>query len=169
MQVILVLHNIRSTYNVGAILRTAEGLGVTKLIFSGYTPRFDDPNLLPHLRTKLNHQIEKSALGAEKLVPQESVADLPSWLEEKRQENWRIIGLENNLSDSEMSKQLILGQKSSLGDKVILILGEEVAGIPSDIRSQVDNFLEIPMHGQKESFNVSVATAIALWALLNLY
>lgn len=169
MQVILVLHNIRSTYNVGAILRTAEGLGATKLIFSGYTPRFDDPNLLPHLRTKLNRQIEKSALGAESLVSQESIDDLLPWLEMKRQEHWRIIGLENNLSSSEIPKRLILGQKASLGDKVILVLGEEVAGIPGDIRSQVDNFLEIPMRGKKESFNVSVAAAIALWALLNLY
>lgn len=169
MQIILILHNIRSTYNVGAILRTAEGLGINQLIFSGYTPRYNDSNLLPHLRAKLNRQIEKSALGAETLVPQGSTEDLPEFLDQKRSEGWKILGLENNLSPEEAKQRLILGQKSPLGDKIVLILGEEVAGIPSNIRLMVDNFLEIPMHGQKESFNVSVAAAIALWALLNLY
>lgn len=169
MQVILVLHNIRSTYNVGAILRTAEGLGATELIFSGYTPRYEDQTLLPHLRAKLNRQIEKSALGAEKLVPQSSVNNLPAWLQAKAKEGWCVIGLENNLSSSELSQQIILGQKADLGQKVVLVLGEEVNGIPAEIRAQLANFLEIPMRGQKESFNVSVAAAIALWALLNLY
>ena len=169
MKIALVLHNIRSTYNVGAILRTAEGLGVEQVLFSGYTPRFDDPKLLPHLRTKLNHQIAKSALGAEQLVPQQSLEDLPAYLAKQRQQGWRIVGLENNLTPEELPRQLILGQKADLGQQIVLILGEEVEGIASAIRAQLDNFLEIPMQGQKESFNVSVAAAIALWALKNLY
>ena len=71
MRLVLVLNNIRSTYNVGAILRTAEGLGVAKVVYAGYTPRYDDNSLLPHLRAKLNRQIERSAIGAEKMVAQE--------------------------------------------------------------------------------------------------
>ena len=66
MEMILVLDNIRSAYNVGAILRTAEGFGVEKVILSGYTPRYDDTALLPHLREKQNRMIHKTALGAEK-------------------------------------------------------------------------------------------------------
>lgn len=81
MKINLVLHNIRSTYNVGAILRTAEGLGITSVITSGWTPSYDDKDLLPHLRAKLDHQIAKSALGAERMVPQEKVEGLPNWLE----------------------------------------------------------------------------------------
>lgn len=169
MKIALVLHNIRSTYNVGAILRTAEGLGVEQVVFSGYTPRFDDPRLLPHLRAKLNRQIAKSALGAENLVSQQSIDDLPAYLEKQRQDGRRIIGLENNLEPSELPRQLILGQKADLGEQIVLVLGEEVAGIAPEIRAKMDNFLEIPMQGQKESFNVSVAAAIALWALKNLY
>lgn len=169
LQIMVVLHNIRSTYNVGAILRTCEGLGIEKAVFSGYTPRYNDTRLLPHLRTKLNHQIAKAALDAEKLVSQESVDNLSNWLAEKRAQGYQIVGLENNLTPAERSKQLILGQKSTLGDKIILILGEEVAGIPAEIRSLMDFFLEIPMQGQKESFNVSVATGIALWGLQNCY
>ena len=68
MEIVLVLHNIRSCYNVGAILRTAEGLGVNKVVLSGYTPKVHDPELLPHLRAKLDKEIHKTALGAEELV-----------------------------------------------------------------------------------------------------
>ncbi|MDO5480658.1 MAG: TrmH family RNA methyltransferase, partial [Candidatus Saccharibacteria bacterium] len=71
MEVVLILHNIRSCYNVGAILRTAEGFGVSSVILSGYTPRIHDPKLLPHLREKLDKEIHKTALGAEDLVKTE--------------------------------------------------------------------------------------------------
>lgn len=170
MQITLVLHNIRSTYNVGAILRTAEGLGINQVVYSGYTPRYNNPNLLPHLRDKLNHQIAKSAIGAEKLVPQKSIDNLTNWLAEKRAEGNVIFGLENNLSLSEKSRQILLNDlKDKLLDldtkKLVLILGEEVAGIPLKIREECDYFLEIPMRGRKESFNVSIASAIALWEL----
>lgn len=167
-QICVVLHNIRSVYNVGAILRTCEGLGISEAVFSGYTPRYEDAKLLPHLREKLNRQIEKSALGAEKMVPQEAVEDLTEWLAMKRDGKWTIIGLENNLAPEEMERRWILGSGAPTGlENVVLILGEEVSGIPTEIRREMDFFLEIPMRGRKESFNVSVATGIALWGLLN--
>lgn len=167
MEITLVLHNIRSTYNVGAILRTVEGLGVEAVVYSGYTPRYNDAKLLPHLRTKLNHQIAKSALGAEEMVQQEMVNDLVGWLEDERAAGKTIIGLENNLAPEEVPKKLILGEKLPEMREVVLVLGEEVSGIPPEIRERLDYFLEIPMSGRKESFNVSVATAIALWGLLH--
>lgn len=164
----MALHNIRSTYNVGAILRTCEGFGIERAIYSGYTPRHNDMKLLPHLREKSNRQIAKSALGAEELVPQESVEGLDEWMQERRNEGYKIVGLENNLAPAEMPRQIILGRDLKLGEKVVLFLGEEVNGIPSEIRAQMDYFLEIPMHGKKESFNVSVAAGIAMWGLTNL-
>lgn len=166
MKLQLVLHNIRSVYNVGAILRTAEGLGVERVVFSGYTPRYDDAALLPHLREKLNHQIAKAALGAEGMVPQVAVPDLPSWLTEQKDQGWTVIGLENNLAPEEEARKLVLGAPVE-AKKVVLVLGEEVNGIPADIRECCDYFLEIPMVGRKESFNVSVATGIAVWGLQN--
>lgn len=170
MQISLVLHNIRSVYNVGAILRTAEGLGVSPVVFSGYTPRYNDPTLLPHLRDKLDRQISKSALGAETMVLQLLVDDLGAWISEQRQAGYTIVGLENNLNDDELSRQLILGQPwpKSKPDRIVLVLGEEVHGIPEELRPELDYFLEIPMFGRKESFNVSVATGIALWGLQNM-
>lgn len=171
MKLVLVLNNIRSTYNVGAILRTAEGLGVAKVVYAGYTPRYNDDSLLPHLRAKLNRQIERSAIGAEKMVAQEAVTDLAAWLDAQKVAGWTVVGLENNLAPEEMTRKLVLssttGQELAT-DRVVLVLGEEVNGIPAEVRTQMDYFLEIPMVGQKESFNVSVATGIALWGLLGL-
>lgn len=170
MKLVLVLNNIRSTYNVGAILRTAEGLGVAKVVYAGYTPRYDDNSLLPHLRAKLNRQIERSAIGAEKMVAQETASDLEKWLDAQKEAYWTVVGLENNLAPEEQERRVILDSESEqklAADKIVLVLGEEVNGIPASIREKMDYFLEIPMAGRKESFNVSVAAGIALWRLLN--
>lgn len=169
MKLVLVLNNIRSTYNVGAILRTAEGLGVSKVVYAGYTPRYDDNSLLPHLRAKLNRQIERSAIGAEKMVAQETASDLERWLDAQKETDWTVVGLENNLTPEEQERRVILGSESEqklMAGKIVLVLGEEVNGIPASVREKMDYFLEIPMAGRKESFNVSVATGIALWELL---
>lgn len=167
----MVLNNIRSTYNVGAILRTAEGLGVAKVVYAGYTPRYDDNSLLPHLRAKLNRQIERSAIGAEKMVAQETALDLEKWLDAQKETGWTVVGLENNLAPEEQGRRVILDSESEqklAADKIVLVLGEEVNGIPASVREKMDYFLEIPMAGRKESFNVSVAAGIALWGLSKL-
>ena len=59
----------------------------------------------------------------------------------------------------------MLGEQD-FGERVILVLGEEVNGIPAEVRKECKYFLEIPMRGRKESFNVSVATGMALWGLM---
>ena len=166
--VTVVLHNIRSVYNVGAILRTAEGLGIEKVVYSGYTPVYDDARLLPHLREKLNRQIAKAALGAETMVAQETVEDLADWLAAQRAAGKTVVGLENNLAADEQARKVMLSEvREQLGDvaETVLVLGEEVHGIPAEVREHCQYFLEIPMQGRKESFNVSVATAMALWEL----
>lgn len=168
-EIYLALHNIRSTYNVGAILRTAEGMGVSRVIFSGYTPRPHDPKLLPYLREKVDHQIAKSALGAEDMVENYACDDIISeLLRLRKEENFRLVGLENNLADCrvlQMKTANFAELKPALGKKLVLILGEEVSGIENSLREIMDLFLEIPMYGHKESFNVSVATGMALLGL----
>lgn len=156
-QIILIVHNIRSTHNVGAIFRSAEGFGVTKIIISGYTPY---PTLvgdrrLPHIATKINAQIHKTALDAENLVPFEVVDDLDQWLDGQTAP---LYALEQS-SDS-----VDIGSFQPAAD-FMLLLGEEVKGITPDLLERCQAILEIPMVGQKESFNVSVATGIALYAL----
>lgn len=167
MEVVLILHNIRSCYNVGAILRTAEGFGVSSVVLSGYTPRVHDKNLLPHLREKLDKEIHKTALGAEDMLNIIDTDNIETKILDFKSQNYQIVGLENNIkqdicqiNDPKLSKKL--------GDKIVLFLGEEVDGINSDFYDLIDLFVEIPMKGKKESFNVSVAAAIAIYAIMNL-
>lgn len=167
MEITLVLHNIRSCYNVGAILRSAEGFGVKRAILSGYTPRVHDERLLPHLREKLDHEIHKTALGAEDLVKIIPVDDIKTEIVKCRTEGATIVGLENNIK-GDVFKLNDPSLKSRLGEKVILILGEEVNGIDPELHNLINYFVEIPMRGKKESFNVSVAAGIALYGIMNL-
>lgn len=168
INLVLVLHNIRSTYNVGAILRTAEGFGVSEVILSGYTPRVDDVRLLPHLREKLNHEIHKTALGAETLMDINACDDIMAELRKRADEGWKIVGLENNLekTDKPICQINETDLKEKIGEKVVLVLGEEVNGIDYALYDIISTFIEIPMKGQKESFNVSVAAGIAMAYLL---
>jgi len=160
-----VLDNIRSTYNVGAILRTAEGFGVARVIMSGYTPRVHDADLLPHLRDKLDREIHKTALGAEDMLDVYSCGDIMTELMRLKGEGYQIVGLENNIDDDRLYRLDDKRLLERLGDKVVLILGEEVHGINYSLYDIIDLFVEIPMRGQKESFNVSVAAGIAMWGL----
>lgn len=157
-EIIVIAHNIRSTHNIGAIFRTSEGFGVSKIILSGYSPypSLERDTRLPHIHRKLNDQIHKTALGAEKIVPFE-YQETPG-IEVLREAGYRIVGLEQD-------KRSTMLPHYSVPDKVALLLGEEVEGITRDLRALCDDLIEIPMVGQKESFNVSVATGIALYAL----
>lgn len=157
-EIIVIAHNIRSTHNVGAIFRTSEGFGVAKIILSGYTPypRIAGDIRLPHISEKLTDQIHKTALGAETMVPFEYAEQPP--LDDLRNQGYRIVALEQ-------SDTSILLPDYHPPQKVALLLGEEVHGITDDLLTRCDDTIEIPMKGQKESFNVSVATGIALYAL----
>jgi 23S rRNA (guanosine2251-2'-O)-methyltransferase len=160
MQIIVVAHNIRSTHNVGSIFRTCEGFGVQKLYLTGYTPYpVTSPDArLPHITEKLTGQIEKTALGATALLPFEHVEDPKSLLSRYKHDGWRIVGLEQ-------SARSILLPSYQPADKICLLLGEEVHGIEASLQDMCDDIVEIPMSGQKESFNVSVATGITLYGL----
>jgi 23S rRNA (guanosine2251-2'-O)-methyltransferase len=157
-EIIIIAHNIRSTHNVGAIFRTAEGFGVTKIILSGYTPypRIEHDTRLPHISEKLTSQIHKTALGAEALVPFEHF-ELPPLVPLKN-DGYRIVGLEQ-------AKRSISLEKYTAPKKIALLIGEEVHGIEAALLDHCEDIIEIPMVGKKESFNVSVATGIALYAL----
>ena len=157
-EIIVSAHNIRSTHNVGAIFRTSEGFGVNRIVLSGYTPypaSRNDPRL-PHIAAKLTQQIHKTALGAEEIVPftHTEAPDIAAL----QQQGYRIVGLEQSEKSIPMPAYIA-------PDKIALILGEEVHGIPSELLSQCQDIIEIPMIGKKESFNVSVAAGIALYQL----
>lgn len=166
MEMIVVMHNIRSSYNVGAILRTAEGFGVSRVLFSGYTPRVHDARVLPHLREKLDHEIHKTALGAEEMLDIYSSDEIISELVRLKDEGWQVVGLENNIQDMRLIRLNDPALRGKLGEKVVLVLGEEVGGISRELYNLIDLFIEIPMRGRKESFNVSVAAGVAMYGIL---
>lgn len=157
-EIIVIAHNIRSTHNVGSIFRTCEGFGVQKIILSGYTPypKTEKDSRLPHIAEKLTSQIHKTALDAEELVPFEYQPVPP--IAVLKMAGYTIVGLEQD----ERAIQL---PHYNAPQKLALLLGEEVEGITHELRTICDGLIEIPMRGHKESYNVSVATGIALYAL----
>ena len=157
-EIIVIAHNIRSTHNVGAIFRTSEGFGISKIILSGYTPYplLKKDSRLPHISRKLTEQIHKTALGAEEIVPFE-YQETPD-IETLHVAGYTIVGLEQD-------ERSIMLPDYHPPEKIALLLGEEVEGITTDLRNLCDDLIEIPMVGKKESFNVSVATGIALYHL----
>lgn len=156
----LLLHNIRSIHNVGSILRTADGFGVESVIFSGYTPypRLSDDPRLPHVATRQTAALHKTALGAETSLFMSRYDDPLAAIAAYRKEGCSVVGLEQDMHSIPLATYRPSG-------RTLLLLGEEVDGIDSELRHQCDELLEIPMQGHKESFNVSVAAGIALYAL----
>ena len=157
--VILLVHNIRSTHNVGSLFRTAEGCGVKQIILSGYSPYPTTHNdtRLPHIHEKLTRDIHKTALGAETLVPFRYQPEPP--LDELKKQGYQVVALEQTTDSTKLSAY-------RPPKKLALLIGEEVHGIPPELLEQCDDTIEIPMYGQKESFNVSVAAGMALYELL---
>jgi len=156
--IVLIAHNLRSCHNVGSLLRTAEGLGVSEVILSGYTPfpgLVDDPRL-PHLATKIDKQIHKTALGAETQQKWRHEEDVMAVLADLRRNGFTLAAIEQAatalpLPDFEPPQ------------KIVLLVGREVEGVEPEILKQMNKILEIPMFGRKESFNVVQAAAMALY------
>jgi len=147
-QIILLAHNIRSLWNVGSFFRTADAMGVEKIYLTGYTA-------VPPRR-----EISKTAIGAEDWIDWEYQEDPIQTINHLKSDGWKIVGLE-----LEEGAEKIGDYKSP--EKVCLVLGHEVTGVPEDIIKLCDDVVYIPMHGKKESLNVSVAAGIALDHLRN--
>jgi 23S rRNA (guanosine2251-2'-O)-methyltransferase len=154
-KIVLIAHDIRSAHNVGSLLRTAEGLGLNKVILSGYTPYPKQTNdtRLPHLAQKIHNQISKTALGAEESGIWEHVEDVRTVIKNLQEENYAVTGLEQ-------TKQAIPLPSYRPSDAVAILLGREVEGIDQSLLKLCDEYIEIPMFGQKESFNVVQAAAM---------
>lgn len=155
-KVSLALHDIRSVHNVGAIFRTADALGVSKIYISGYTPtpidRFG----------RERKDLVKTALGAEKSVVSESIADIFELIKEfKAGKGSNMVCAIEQDSRSINYKDFKVEQ----GVNYLFILGNEVTGLDKKILDKCDAILEIPMRGKKESLNVSVSAGIVLYEL----
>jgi 23S rRNA (guanosine2251-2'-O)-methyltransferase len=156
--IVLIAHNLRSCHNVGSLLRTAEGLGVTMVYLSGYTPYPTMPHdtRLPHEAAKTTKQISKTALGAEITQKWHHVTDINELLAQLKSDGYLVAGIEQTAGSISLPDFKPL-------QKVALILGREVEGMEPELIALCDKILEIPMFGQKESFNVVQAAAMVLY------
>jgi len=145
----VLVDNIRSANNIGSIFRTADGVGLSHLYLCGVTPTPPHP------------AIAKTALGAENHVRWSYVSNGIDLLSEKRHSGYFILALEGG-ADSSPIIDLDL-QPSQ--EKVILVIGNEISGVDPAILRLCDQRLWIPMCGVKESLNVSIAFAIAVYII----
>lgn len=159
-EIVLIAHDLRSCHNVGSLLRTADGLHIKSVWLTGYTPypAAASDDRLPHIAQKVDAQIRKTALGAEKCVSWKHHESVRTVIEQLKSEDYVIAALEQH-----DYSQALPDYKAP--QKIALILGREVEGIEKDLVDLVDICLEIPMLGNKESFNVVQAAAMALYQL----
>lgn len=139
--------NVRSLYNVGAIFRTADGAGVSRVFLTGITGR------PPH------RDIRKVALGAEESVPWEYHANSVELIKRLKQDNIKIVTLES-------AEQSIPYDQLHYTFPVCLVVGNEFTGVSSETLDLSDFIIKIPMHGVKVSLNVSVAFGIAVYEIV---
>jgi len=153
----LILENIRSVYNVGAIFRTADAIGIDKINLIGCTPT-------PIDRFGRERQdLHKAALGAEKNVSWEYFENSNEIITVLKEKDFKVISLEQ----SDKSKDYKNISQEIKDKNVAIVLGNEVDGVSKEVLEKSDLIMEIPMKGEKESLNVSVATGIVLYRLFD--
>ena len=139
----LLAHNVRSLWNVGSFFRSCDAFAVEKIYLTGYTgqpPR---------------KEITKTALGAEETVPWEHAENPMPIVQKLKDEGWSILPLE--LTDTAVDLT-----RFDPPDKLCLVVGHELSGVPQEILDLAETVIKIPMMGKKESLNVAVAAGIAL-------
>ncbi len=154
-EIFVILHDIRSTYNVGAIFRTAEAAGISKIYLTGYTPspvdRFG----------RERKDVAKTALGADKMVPWETRKNINGLIKELKEKKFTTIAVEQ-------SPKSIDYKNVKIKNKTAIILGNEVSGLSANILKNCDIVAQIPMKGKKESLNVSVAAGIFIFRAMGI-
>lgn len=150
----VLIHNIRSSHNVGSMFRTADSIGVSRIFITGFSPapldRFKRPV----------KEIQKTALGAEMTIPWEQKENVVEVIELAKKEGFEIVGVEQD--DKSIDYKDYIPK-----DKTLIIMGEEVNGIDKEIIEKCDSILEIPMYGNKESLNVSVSFGVVMYRLFD--
>ena len=154
-KVFVLLHDIRSVHNVGSMWRTANAAGVTKIFLSGYTPS-------PVDRFGVERKdFAKVALNSQKTIAWESVENPANFIKNLKKKGFHIVAIEQ-------AKNSVDYKKVKIKKPVLFLVGNEVEGIPQRFLGLADVVAEIPMKGDKESLNVSVAFGIALFRMLGI-
>ena len=154
MKYSVLLHNIRSVHNVGSVFRTADAAGFDHIYLSGYTP--EPVDRFGRERSDLH----KVALGAENTVSWSSFVYIDEAISSLQEKGVYIIAVEQSHESFDYRK---LGELEIPSSEVVLVMGEETKGIESEILSRVNSVVELPMRGEKESLNVSVAFGVVAY------
>jgi tRNA G18 (ribose-2'-O)-methylase SpoU len=145
----VLLDNIRSAWNVGSILRSADGFGFTHAYLCGITPMAD------------HEAVTKTSLGAEDTVPWSYHKDAVRLVKGLKVEGWKVYALEEDARSLPFSQF----PDSRLPNPIALVVGNEVTGVDPELLDLCDRIFYIPMRGEKKSFNVAIAFGIAAYAL----
>lgn len=146
--IVAVLEDIRSMGNVGSMFRSADGAGLARILITGFTahpPR---------------DQISKTALGAEEHVPWEYWSRAVDALAALRQQGYRIVGLENTDTSTEL--EVLLCRRPPDGP-LAFVVGHETRGLSDEVLAACDEVAHLPMLGHKDSLNVAVAFGLAAY------
>ena len=142
-----VLDCIRSAHNVGSMFRTADGARATELLLCGYSP------------TPPHRHLAKTALGAVEAVPWRHFPSAAEAIAELRAKNVQVLALERAPGSVPLFEY-------SMRFPLALVAGNEAEGLSEETRALCDATVHLPMHGLKNSLNVSVAFGIALYEVL---
>jgi 23S rRNA (guanosine2251-2'-O)-methyltransferase len=148
-QVEALLDNVRSTFNVGAMFRTADGAGLRHMHLCGITPTPDNP------------KITKTALGAEQFVPWSYHPNALDAAQSLKQVGYRLWALEGG----EQAQSLFTASAELPGKPILLVVGSEVAGVDPGLLVMCERIVAIPMQGSKRSLNVAIAFGVAAYFL----
>ena len=143
---IIVLDNIRSLHNVGAIFRTADAFLIEKMYLCGITPK------PPH------KDIRKTALGATESVDWEYVEDINHLIRELRHQSVELIAIEQAEHSLKLDEYVPQNDK-----RTVMVFGNEVKGVRQDVVDLCDKVVEIPQFGTKHSLNISVSAGVCIW------
>lgn len=144
----VLVDSIRSAWNVGSILRSADGFGFAHAYLCGITP------------TPENEAVKKTSLGAERFVAWSYHKDAVKLIKDLKKEDWKVLALEED------ARAIKTSQVGGLTRNTVLIVGNEVTGVDPDLLTLADEVIYIPMRGEKRSFNVANAFSITAYALV---
>jgi 23S rRNA (guanosine2251-2'-O)-methyltransferase len=147
------LDNVRSAWNVGSMLRTADGIGIHHMYLCGITPTPDNP------------KVSKTSLGSESTVSWSYHPNALKAVIQIKEQGYRLWGLEGEQHAVPLNEIY----HDLNGTPIVLIVGNENFGIDPEILDQCQRLIYIPMGGVKHSYNVAVAFGIASYYLLSLY
>ena len=147
---VVVLDNIRSMHNVGAVFRTGDAFIIEKLYLCGITG------------TPPNKEIRKTAIGATESVKWEYAKDTLPVIQGLKAEGYKIVSVEQVEGSTTLSDF-----QPDVNERYVLVLGNEVSGVQQEVVDESDVCLEIPQSGTKHSLNVSVCAGIVMWKFYN--